>query len=272
MPDQTSIFESNQNPATQPNQNGGNTNAQDSNDLAHLLVSIKNERGEQKYKSVEDALVGLRNAQEYIPTLTSQLSQKDMELKAAREEAARVAELERTIEALTSQNNGQPQTTATPSISEDQIAELVNRTLTRKQQEDAAKANITSVVQTLQNQFGADAEKTYNEKATELGMTVAELNALAARNPKAVFKILGVSQEAPKPQSSSSSVSFNTDGFQPPQTSFIGRNTKTTLIGATTTDLNEETQRAKQMVDELHKQGKSISDLTNPKTYFKVFR
>ena len=104
-------------------------------------------------------------------------------------------------------------------------------------------------------------------------MSVQELNALAARNPKAVFKLLGITPEAPQVNvSSSASPSFNTDGFQPKQDSFIGRNTKATLIGATTNDLNEETQRAKQMVEELHKQGKTISDLTNPKVYFKTFK
>ena len=87
MPDQASIFNE-QNPATQPTQNGDNTpGAQGSNDLANLLGSIKNERGEPKYKSVEDALVGLRNAQEYIPQLTQKLSTQELELKAAREEA-----------------------------------------------------------------------------------------------------------------------------------------------------------------------------------------
>ena len=138
---------------------------------------------------------------------------------------------------------------------------------------EQAKANTLEVVNTLKTKYGAEAEKAYNEAATNLGMSVQELNALAARNPKAVFKILGVTPEAPQVNvSSSASPSFNTDGFQPKQDSFIGRNTKATLIGATTNDLNEETQRAKQMVEELHKQGKTISDLTNPKVYFKTFK
>lgn len=271
MTDQ-SIFGENQNTSTQTPQNGGNTNAQNSNDLAiTLLESIKNERGDPKYKSIEDALTALRHSQEYIPQLSAKLTQQEQELKEAREAAARAAELEKTVEALTSQNT-QNVTPNAPVISEDKIAEIVTRTLTQAQQAELAKNNITTVVSTLQSTFGAEAEKTYNAKATELGMTVPELNALAARNPKAVFKLLGIAQEAPKSQSSSSSVSYNTDGFQPQQDSFIGRNKKATLIGATTTDLNEETQRSKKMVEELHSQGKSISDLTNPKVYFQTFK
>lgn len=272
MSDPTSIFNE-QNPATQPNQNGENTpNAQGNSDLANLLGSIKNERGEPKYKSVEDALVGLRNAQEYIPQLTQKLSTQEQELKAAREEAARVAELQRTIEALTSGNTGQPTTPASPTISKEDIAKLVTQTLTEQQRAETAKSNVATVVNALQAKFGAEAEKAYNAKAAEVGMTVAELNALAQRNPKAVFTLLGVSPEAPKQMSSAPQPTFNTDGFQPNKDSFIGRNSKATLIGATTSDLNEETQRAKQMVEELHSQGKTISDLTNPKVYFKTFK
>ena len=266
-----SIFNE-QNPATQPNvAANAASNAQGSNDLADLLGSIKNERGEQKYKSVEDALVGLKNAQEHIPNLNNQLSQREQELKEAREQAARVDELQKTIEALTSGNSGQPNTPATPTFSKEEIAKLVTQTLTAQQQAEAAKTNVATVVNALQTKFGPEAEKVYNAKATEVGMTVAELNALAQRNPKAVFTLLGVNQEAPK-QLSSTTPSFNTDGFQPQQDSFIGRNAKPTLIGATTTDLHEESLRARQMVEELHSQGKSISDLTNPKVYFKTFK
>jgi hypothetical protein len=272
MSDPTSIFNE-QNPATQPNAAANAApNAQGSDDLANLLGSIKNERGEAKYASVEAALVGLRNAQEYIPQLTAKLSTQEQELKTAREEAARVAELQRTIEALTSGNTGQPNTQASPTISKEDIAKLVTQTLTEQQQAVVAKSNVATVVNALQAKFGADAEKAYNTKAAEIGMTVAELNTLAARNPKAVFTLLGVTQEAPKQMSSSTQPSFNTDGFQPAKDSFIGRNAKPSLIGATTNDLNEESQRAKQMVEELHSQGKTISDLTNPKVYFKTFK
>lgn len=273
MSDPTSIF-GNDNQATQPNVNDGNpSNAQGSTDLANLLGSIKNERGEVKYKSVEDALVGLRNAQEYIPQLTAKLSTQEQELKAAQEAAARVVELEKTVETLLSKSDGNSNTQNAPVISKDEIVKLVSQTLTEAQKAEQAKANTLEVVNTLKTKYGAEAEKAYNEAATNLGMSVQELNALAARNPKAVFKILGVTPEAPQVNvSSSASPSFNTDGFQPKQDSFIGRNTKATLIGATTNDLNEETQRAKQMVEELHKQGKTISDLTNPKVYFKTFK
>lgn len=271
MPDQASIF-GNENQATQPNQNGGVPPVAQNGDLANLLGSIKNERGEQKYKSVEDALVGLKNAQEHIPTLNSQLAQREVELAEARKQAARVEELQRTVEALAAKNDGdvhQP----IQSLSADQVAELVNQTLTKQQQAASAQSNIATVVNALQAKFGAEAEKAYNAKAQEIGMTVLELNTLAAKNPKAVFTLLGVSQEAPKQMSSSSPTpSFNTDGFQPKADSFIGRNTKATLIGATTTDLQEESLRARQMVEELHSQGKSISDLTNPKVYFKTFK
>ena len=39
------------------------------NDYSALLSNIKNERGEQKYKNIEEALKALASSQEYIPKL-----------------------------------------------------------------------------------------------------------------------------------------------------------------------------------------------------------
>ena len=270
MSDQTSSIFNDQNTPTQaPNVPTG-TPAQSNGDLANLLGSIKNERGEQKYKTVEDALVGLQNSQTYIPELKNQLAEREAELRTAREAAARVEEMQRSIEALTQQNEVKPNQPS--GFSADQIAELVNQTLTKKQTEDTYKANIVSVVNAMQTTLGTEAEKVYNAKAIELGMSVAQLNSLSASNPKAVLTLLGISGSAPKPQAVNAPATFNTSSFTPTQDSFIGRNATPTLIGATTDDLHSESLKARKMVEELHAQGKSISDLTNPKVYFKTFK
>lgn len=271
MADQSSIF--GQSDSQTPANNGApsnGTNAPNVDPVADLLGSIKNERGEPKYKNLQDALVALRHSQEYIPQLTTQLSQKDAELNTARAETARIAELERSIAALT-QSREQPASTQAPAISEDRIAELVNQSLTRKQTEDLQKANVSKVVQDMVKQYGPDAQKTYEAKAAEIGMTVAELNALAARTPQAVLKLMGVTG-ATQPREQTPATQFNTEAFQPQQNSFIGKNPKPIMVGATTQDVREEAIRSKQMVEELHRDGKSVYDLTDPKVYFKYFK
>ena len=275
MSDPTSIFSNTDSGVPTPNtDNVSNVvNAPNDSELTNLLSGIKNERGEQKYKTLKDAIVGLQNAQEYIPDLKQTLLNKDIEIERLRAEAKKVSDLEESVRKLTDRSFD----TGTPpkSISEQDIAELVSRSLDNSlSQRDAIatqKQNIKVVVDALQASFGADAEKKFYDKATELGMTVAEFNALAAKSPKMVLSTLGVQGKQPTQPFTPTQGSVNSQGFTPPTDSFVGRNKTPSLIGATTQDLRDESRKANQMVDELHKAGKSVYDLTDPKVYFKHF-
>lgn len=234
--------------------------------IATLLSEIKNERGEQKYATLQDAIIGLKNSQEYIPTLKQQLTQRETELAEARAQAAKVAELQSAVEALTQREPTPPQGNA--GLTPEQVAELVNRSLSDRERAELVKRNTALVASTLQTSLGADAERKYNEKAAELGMTPAELNALAAKSPKAVLGMFGVAAATPQAQSPGS---VNTAALQPHQDSFVGRNKQGILMGATSQDQKKEQQSANAMVEELHAAGRSVYDLTDPKVYFKHF-
>lgn len=273
---QSSIFNGTNPPATPPNPQvtpPATPNVPSDDAIANLLSTIKNERGEPKYKNLEDALNGLKHAQEYIPSLKSQLTQQEQESQRLREEAGKIAELERSIAALTSQNT-QPVTNQPPVFDENMIAELVTRTLTQRQNQEVAQANIQSVVSTLQQSFGVDAEAKFYEKAKEYGMTQEEMNALAAKSPKAVLTMLGVSvQTAPRQNTTAPTNStVNTSAYQQIPETFVQRNNKPVIVGATSQELIEETRNARKMADELHAQGKTVHDLTNPKVFFQYFK
>lgn len=274
MSDPTSIF-GNTNPATQPTNDPASNpgNAQATTDLATLLSSIKNERGEQKYATVEAALDGLRNAQDFIPSLRTQLTEREQEIERLRVQAERASELERTIADLTANRQQDPATPA-PVFDESKVADLVNRTLSQREQQAVAQANLTKVTSTLQSVFGTDAEAKFYGKAQELGMSVAEINALAAKSPTAVLTMLGVNQQAANKQTQSNPTSgtVNTAAFTPHQDTFIGRNTKQVIVGATSQDIAESFDRAKKMTEELHSKGMSVYDLTDPKVYMKFFK
>lgn len=267
MSDQTTIF-SNQS-ATQPQSTPANQGGTGNDQLVNLLAAIKNPDGQPKYRTVEDALNALKHAQEFIPTLQNQVAQRDTELATARAEAARIAELENTLKTLTEQRN----TPSTPAstISESRIAELVQSQLAQVQQQQSKAENQRSVADKLAQTFGAKAEEVYNAKAAENGMTVAEFNELAARTPKAVLKLVGITGE-PTPNANPTPSSINTTGFQPSPDSFVKRNDKSLSFGTTTQDLQMESLNARKMVDELHSQGLSVDDLTKPSVFFKVFR
>ena len=272
MADQASIF-NNGAPTQGTQQSGDGTpgNANSNDTLATLLGSIKNERGEPKYRTLEDAINALKHSQEYIPTLKQTKEELEQKLNDLMPQVNKVAELERVVQELT-QRKPEPATPGAPGLNEEQVAELVSRTLTRQQQQAVQTTNIQTVTTTVKSKFGDKAEEVFYGKARELGMSNDDFNALAARTPKAVLKLLGIDeQDKGSPAPTRQSTSFNTEGFTPTVDSKIGRNTNKALIGATSQDIMIEHNNAKSMVEELAAQGLSISDLTNPKVYNKFF-
>lgn len=273
MPDQASIFGNSQAQATPANNQpaGGNGGtAQNTDDLATLLGSIRNERGEPKYRTIQDALVALRHSQEYIPNLKNEKETLEQKLNEVLPKLNKVTELERTLTELTQKVNEPVVTTQPAGMTEEQVAALISTTLTKQQQAAIQQTNINTVSTSVKAKFGDKSEEVFYSKARELGLTNEEFNSLAAKTPKAVLKLLGI-EDTVAPVNSYQPVRVNTDGFTPAQDSNIGRNKKPALIGATSQDLLEESARAKKMVDELAEQGLSINDLTNPKMYNKFF-
>ncbi len=272
MSDPTSIFDTT-NPGSDPaNIDPSKVTDLQATELTDLLGSIKNERGEPKYKTLKEALNGLQHAQTYIPELKNNLTAKERELQTAQEKAARVAELEETVRNLTQRTN----TTDTPTagMSAEEIANLVSRsvdtTLTQRQAAEQMAKNVQSVVSSLKEAFGDDAEKHFNQAAAEAGMSIAEFNSLAAKSPQIVLKALGVKAKAQQGFTPTQG-SVNSQALQPSKDSFIGRNKQSTQVGATTEDMKAESTRSKAMVDELHAAGLTVHDLSNPKTYQKYF-
>lgn len=274
MSDQTtSIFKESTTPVVE-NKAVEQTPASTANTNAYtdLLKQIVNEKGEQKYSTIEDALVGLKHAQDFIPKLKEEKRKEEEELEMLRKEMQRLAYLEDTVTQLTEKQK-ESHTQTTPTLTEADIATLVQQTLTKTQQAELQKRNISTVVEKITAQFGDQAEKVFYEKANEMGMTVEEMNALAAKTPKAVLTMLGVSDAGAhkQPKFSPTSSSVNTTALAPKPNSLIGKSQKNIMVGATTRDVMEESANARGLVEELHSQGMSINDLTNPKVYFKLF-
>lgn len=268
MSDQdTSLFTNTGSQGTPPS---STDNPSSSNDpLANLLGEIKNERGEVKYKDVTSALTGLKHAQEFIPQLQGTLKEREAEIEKLRKEAERVAELERVIESMSQGGSSNlPPVNKSPEVD---VVSLVSKVLDQREQAKVAKTNADLVVQKVSEVFGADAEKKFYGKAQELGMSVAEFNALAARSPKSVLELMGIKDVQTTPSQRTQSSGINTAGLNPPKDTFITRNTKPFSVGATSQDVRDELDSARKMVDELHSSGKTIADLTNPKAFWKTF-
>ena len=271
MSDPTSIFQNSPNgqtPSGETNAPASNGAPPQANQLDTMLASIRNENGEQKYRTVEDAIKALAHSQSYIPQLRTELDSTKAALAAAQAERDRIAELERTVQQLT-QNNS-PAATPPAGLSEEQVALLVTKTLTQTQQAQIQKENLNSVVEAVKKSFGDKAEEVFYSKAKELGMSVEEVNALAAKTPKAVLTLLGVST-APEMNRSAPSSGLNSNAFQGNPAGTIGINTKPIMLGSTTDELRQEGAASRKMVEELHAMGLDTYALTDPKMYRKYF-
>ncbi len=247
---------------------------QNENSFADLLGTIKNERGEPKYRDLPTALDALKHSQEFIPQIRSENETLKAQLEELRSKVQELSAVKESVEKLTST---QQKREDTPPVQFDEktVAELVNRTLTQRESEAIQKANITKVVSTIQERFGADSEKVFYARAQEMGMRPEQINKLAAESPTAVFRLFGIDQQqqvAPAKTGAPASNQVNTTGLQPQQTTYIGKNATGWKVGTTTSELRAESDNAKKLVEELHSQGLSTYDLTDPKVYYKHFK
>jgi len=264
MSDQTSIF--NENQQATPAQ----TDQTQTPDINTLLSEIKNEFGESKYKSPTEAIKALKHSQDYIPQLTKKVKEYEEANDKLRKEAERVSELEEIIKRLKPSESASPVTTA-QEYPEDKITSRIDEILAKKETEKSQKQNVETVVNTLSERLGQDAEKQFYEKAKELGMSVVEMNTLASKAPLAVLRLFGVT-ESVKNKTSVTTSSVNTTNLEPVVNTSIARNNKTVLMGATSSEILEESRNAAKLVQELHAQNKSVYDLTDPKVFFKTFK
>lgn len=146
-------------------------------EYTEFLAAITNPEGQQKYRTVADALIGAAKAQEHIQRIEAE----NAELRSV---AKKVDTLEQVLLNL---EQGKPVQTiqAVPAV-EDQ-EKIVLSVLEKQRAAEAAKANREQVLNALKERYGDKVNEALTQKANDLGLSVAELGALAARSPKAVL-------------------------------------------------------------------------------------
>ena len=239
----------------------GEAGSVSSNGLDTLLASIKNERGEQKYQSPEEALKGAAHAQQYISELKSQLADMKNKLGELETEGNARSAVEEAFDTLSAQGQGDVNTTRS-SLDEDAVLAI----LQKRETEQVKTANREKIKQMFVSQYGDAAAKKFGEVASELGLTTVELTELAERSPAVIQKVVG---QAPTPSPAFSRSSVNTESFasRNPETNIKANGES--IFFADSNTLQREAQRAKAMVDELESHGLSIRDLTKPSNFFK---
>ena len=212
MSDQETIFESNESTSVKtPEQTStaeekGPEPSAKTDAFADLLASIRTEDGRQKYTDVEAALKSLPHAQEHISRLEREMN----EMKEALSRTKSAEEILAKIEEKAAQKQETP---VSAELDLSQLEALVDKTLTMKQQQALAQGNIQQVVGKMSEMYGEKAEQTFYEVGQQVGLSPAELNALAAKSPNAVFKLLGVDSGKAPVGTTKTSSSINTEAL-----------------------------------------------------------
>lgn len=227
--------------------------ASDPNPLGHLLAGIKNERGEVKYNTIEDALTGAAHAQNKIVEDQATMAQLQQELITAREEAAQLKGA-LNVKDLIKPQTPEPTQESSPAIpqglSEEQTVELFKKLTVQQSTEATQSTNIATVVDTLKEKFGSQANEVFYKRATEMNMTADQMNTLAATSPTAALSFFDA--VSPTPELNPTQTSVNT-ASTPAPTIIDGplpRGEQSMLLGADSKDVIAEMQRHKAAVYE----------------------
>jgi len=158
--------------------------------LETYLELITKEDGTPKYSTAEEALKGAVHAQTHIATL-------ETELKSLRENASKDVGMEKILEALNGKSEPNEEQTPTPSVSPDDIAQLVTQVMESRETETQKEQNIKTVVSKFKDVYGEKASEALYGKAEDLGLGREDINQLIATKPNAALKILGIENAQP---------------------------------------------------------------------------
>lgn len=157
----------------------------------------------KKYKTVEDAMKALDHSQTYIPTL-------EQENAFQREEIAKRSTLEEFLDkiearartATSRQPDGEgddDQVSKPPaSISKEDIRKLVKEATLEERNNLTQEQNWQQTAAALEKEWGPTWQRQLVSKQQELGLSQEFMNSIAAKSPKALLNLVGISHGATK--------------------------------------------------------------------------
>lgn len=201
--------------------------------FADQLASIKNDRGEPKYKDLPTALQALQHSQEYIPQLKQENETLRSEVERLKAELGQRETLEETVSRLTAKGeSNQPTPQELQGLTPEQVEELLEQRLSERDQRQLAQANASQVEQAILKKYGEKAREVVQSKAQEYGMSLSELQQWASKNPKAVLALFEV-KPTPQGNSQTPSSSVNIPPIRPNDPEDLAPPEKSLLRGAT---------------------------------------
>ena len=206
--------------------------------FADQLMKIRNEKGEPKYASVNDALIALQNAQSHIATLEQENAQY-------RDQVTQSKTIEDIMATLDGTNQNDQNDNSESSVSTENIKNLVEGVISQRERQMLETQNINTVASKLGEMFQDKAEEKYISMAKEKGLSVEQMNTLASVSPKAVLDMFSSYQKGTSTKNVTSSV--NTDGFSQQKPA---PEVKSVMYGASTKDVLAQWRNTGELVQQ----------------------
>ena len=181
----------------------------------------------KKYKTQDDLAKSVLHKESHI----QRIERENAELREAITKNGRTERLEEMVAQLLEKNKPsneseparEPVKDSPPGLTEAELEAKLESLLGKKTQEQTRKANLSQVKQKLVETLGSSYSETLSQKADELGLSAAEVDDLASRNPKLFFKTFDITDkpkqvDTPVPRSSllsPKSEVFNEGGPKP---------------------------------------------------------
>lgn len=184
-----------------------NTDPAETDPVAELVGEGK------KYKTVADLAKAKLEADRFIEQLKSENKGIREEFSNAEAAQAQLDELRQEIANLKKQSNAvQPRDNTNPQLDESAVEALVSRVITQREATNTAAENIKEANKQLIASAGSveQAQSLVKAKASELGLSIDELKAVAAKSPTAFLKMVSDGKTVP-PAGVSAKGSHNTE-------------------------------------------------------------
>lgn len=170
----------------------------------------------KKFQTIEDLARGKKEADDFINQLKDENAAIRSELSKLDNAEATFEELRKQIEELKAKKNPEPSPDTKGVLTEDDVKALIRSSITESEKERTLEQNVAVANEGIIKAFGdaTKAKEAVANRAVELGLSVSDLQSMAAKSPSAFLSVMGLNQtQKVKPDSFPKS-DVNTNRFE----------------------------------------------------------
>jgi len=149
----------------------------------------------KKYSSVDDALKSIAFREEHVSTLERENAELRSEVDKRRGAEEILTTLQQSREPSTTTEVTKPTSETNSGISKDDVRAIINESKTDEQRAN----NVAAANAKAKELFGDKAKESVASRATELGMTVDSLRAVAETSPDAFVRLISSGKQESSP-------------------------------------------------------------------------